>query len=279
MPDDSASPLVVTEPEPGITVLRLNRPERLNALSPELVAGISATLAALSTDQSVRAIVLTGTGRGFCAGLDLVGASQALQAASAPGSGPAADGGVPGRLRGQEQFSDMVKAIRRARQPVIAAVNGPAAGAGMALALACDVRVASESAAFHVASVKLGLSAGECGISWHLPRQVGTARGFEILLTGRPVRSAEAAEIGLVSRVVPDGEALDAALEAARAIAANSPFAVWQTKQLMWANLELGFDAAIELENRTQILAVHTKDHAAAVAAFNEKRSPTFTGE
>jgi enoyl-CoA hydratase len=270
MPEEVGPPLLVEHPEPGIVVVRLNRPGRLNALSHELVDAITATVAELGADPANRALILTGAGRGFCAGLDLVGQQQAHE----NGTSSVAD-----KLRGQERFTAMVKAIRASRAPVIAAVNGPAAGAGMALTLACDVRVAAESAVFHVAAVKIGLSAGECGISWHLPRLVGTARGFEILLTGRPVQATEAGAIGLVSRVVPDGQAVEAALETARAIAANSPFSVWQTKQIMWTNLELGFAAAVELENRTQIAAVQTRDHIEAVKAFTEKRPPLFTGE
>ena len=145
-------------------------------------------------------------------------------------------------------------------------------------ALAADIRIAATSARFHVASVKIGLSGGECGISYHLPRHVGSARAFEILLTGRPFDATEADRIGLVTRVVPDAELLDAALELAAAIAENSPFSVWMTKKVMWQNLDATFDAALELENRTQILAVMTADAREAMHAFVEKRPPTFEG-
>jgi enoyl-CoA hydratase len=181
-------------------------------------------------------------------------------------------------MAGQEKFASMIRTIRTLRQPVIAAVNGAAAGAGLGLALACDVRVAAASASFHVAAVKIGLSAGECGISYHLPRHIGTSRAFEHMLTGRPIPAADAERYGLVSRVVPDGEVLGAALDIAREIAANSPFAVWQTKQVMRNNIDADFEGALAVENRAQILAVHTDDAGEAMRAFVEKRAPSFTG-
>ncbi len=214
--------------------------------------------------------MLTGAGRAFCAGLDLAGHVRGAMGRS---RGPAE------RLRGQEAFAAMVRTIRAIPQPVVAAVNGAAAGAGMALALAADVRLAAVSARFHVAAVKIGLSAGECGISYHLPRHVGSSRAFEIMLTGRPVDAAEAERIGLVSRMVDDADLLDSALETAEAVCANSPFAVAMTKKIMWANLDAGFTPAIELENRTQILAAMTADSGEAMRAFVEKRQPVFTGE
>ncbi len=258
--------LLVTHPRQEVAVVTLNRPERLNALTTELVSAITTTLRELAADTTCRVIVITGAGRGFCAGLDL----------SEPGD---TTGGIPKAYAGQETFSGMIEAVRAARQPVIAAVNGPVAGAGFGLTLACDVRLASETAKFHVAAVKIGLSSGECGISYHLPRHIGSARAFEIMLTGRPIDAQEADRIGLVSRVVAEGEVLNAALETADAICANSPFAVWMTKKVMWENLDASFDQAIALENRTQILAIGTRDAKEAMRAFVEKRQPTFTGE
>jgi enoyl-CoA hydratase len=260
--------LVLTHPRPGIALITLNRPDHLNALTRDLVLEITAALRECSADRTLRSIIITGAGRGFCAGLDLtaVGGVEGRK-------------GVPGAYEGQEEFANMMRAVRDARQPVIAAVNGPVAGAGFGLALACDMRIASERAKFHVAAVKIGLSAGECGISYHLPRHVGTARAFEIMLTGRPFDAAEADRIGLVTRVVADGEVVDAALELAEAIAANSPFAVWMTKKVMWENLDLPFEKAVELENRTQILAIGTNDAKEAMRAFVEKRPPEFHGD
>ena len=257
-------------PTPGVTLLTLNRPERLNAMSHELVADLHSALDSVAADPECRVVVLTGAGRGFCAGLDLKGAG------AAPGSeglGPAQAG-----LTGQQHIARLVPKMRALRQPVIAAVNGPAAGGGLALALASDVRIAAESARFNVAFVRIGLSGCDIGVSWLLPRLIGASRAFEMLLTGRIIDSAEADRIGLVLKVVPDGSVVEAALETAALIAANSPFGVWMTKEVMWSNLEIGsLHAGIDLENRTQILTTFTSDMREAMTAFLEKRQPSFT--
>jgi enoyl-CoA hydratase len=267
-------PILLDWPRPQIARIRLNRPDRLNALIPEMVTGLTDLLRSLDTgeqhgDQHCRVIVLTGSGRGFCAGVDLEGASQRNKAGLS----------IPDRLDRQEKFAGMIEAIRSVRAPVIAAVNGPAAGAGLALALAADIRIAAPRAAFHVAAVKIGLSAGECGISYFLPRLIGASRAFELMLTGRPVDAAEADRIGLVSRVVPADELDEAAVTLAESITANAPFSIWMTKQVMSANLDAdSLGDALALENRTQILAVYTEDCAEAMAAFVAKRSPVFQG-
>jgi enoyl-CoA hydratase len=172
-----------------------------------------------------------------------------------------------------------VTQLRGLSKPVIAAVNGPATGGGLALALACDVRVAADGARFNVAFIRVGLSGCDIGTSYLLPRLVGASRAFELMLTGRMVDASEADHIGLVSRVVPDGEVVDTALETAELIRANSPFGVWMTKEVMWSNLEAGsLQGAIDLENRTQLLSSHTGDMREALAAFLEKRPPNFSG-
>jgi len=263
-------PILLDWPRPQIARIRLNRPDRLNALIPEMVTGLADLLRSLDGGERVcRAIVLTGSGRGFCAGLDLEAAVRRNQARPS----------IPERLDRQEKFADMVETIRSVRAPVIAAVNGPAAGAGMALSLAADIRIAAPQATFHVAAVRIGLSAGECGISYFLPRLVGASRAFEIMLTGRPVDAGEADRIGLVSRVVAAGELDEEAVAVAEGIAANAPFSVWMTKRVMSANLDAdSLGDALALENRTQILAVTTEDCAEAMAAFVAKRSPVFQG-
>ncbi len=160
---------------------------------------------------------------------------------------------------------------------MIAAVNGAAAGGGLALALASDVRIAAASARFNVAFVRIGLSGCDIGVSWLLPRLVGASRAFELLLTGRLIDAAEADHIGLVTRVVPDEDLLESALETARAICGNSPMGVRMTKEVMWSQLEIGsLQAGIDLENRTQILTSYTEDHDEASAAFRERRAPAF---
>ena len=167
--------------------------------------------------------------------------------------------------------------LRSLPQPVVAAVNGPAAGGGLALSLACDVRIAAASARFNVAFVRLGISGCDIGVSWLLPRLVGASRAWELMLTGRIIDADEADRIGLVLRVVPDGELMEHALGTARLIVANSPWGVRMTKEVMWSQLEVGsLQAGIDLENRTQVLSSHTGDMREAVAAFMEKRPPRF---
>ncbi len=255
----------------GIRILTLDRPDRLNAMSPELIDQLHERIDELRADGTARVVVLTGAGRGFCSGLDLRDASPTGLAA---GEGR---GRVQRGMDVQQRIATLVPALRSLRIPVIAAVNGAAAGGGLALALAADVRIAATSAKFNVAFVKLGLSGCDIGVSWLLPRWIGASRAFELMLTGRMVFADEAERIGLVSRVVPDDDLLDAALESARLICANSPTGVWMTKEVMWAQLEVAsLQAGIDLENRTQILTSFTEDMHEAVGAFLERRPPEF---
>ena len=209
-------------------------------------------------------LILTGVGRGFCAGFDL---TLAAEAPLTKELGEAAAWTVR-----QESFAAIVTKLRALRAPVIAAVNGPANGAGLGIALACEIRLASADAAFNAAFVKVGMSSCDIGVSWLLPRCIGMSRAFEIMLTGRMVGADEAERIGLVSAVVPAAQLLPRALELARSIAANSAFGVWMTKRGTWANLEAAsLQAALELENRTQILARTTGDLARAAAALTNR--------
>lgn len=254
----------------GIAVLRLNRPQRLNAMSRAGMRHLGALVQDIGGDPSIGVVILTGAGRGFCAGLDITGGDFDPQA-NAPDIADCFDL--------QETFAGTILSLRRLGKPVIVAVNGAAVGAGFALTLAADIRIAAPQASFHVGAVKIGLSAGECGISYHLPRLIGASRAFELMLTGRPVTAAEAARIGLVSAVADDGALMDAARAMAAGILENSPYAIRHTKQVMWSNLDApSLEAAIELENRTQVLALTSADFAEALAAFREKRRPAFTG-
>jgi len=262
--------VLIEHVRPGIVVLTLNRPQRLNAMNYDLVRGLYDALDELETDRSCRVIVLTGAGRGFCAGLDL------SEGASPPPSLPPL-GRAQAGMTVQKMIAGLVPKMRSVPQPVIAAVNGAASGGGLALALASDVRVASESARFNVAFIRVGLSGCDIGVSWMLPRLIGASRAFELLLTGRLIDATEADRIGLVTRVVPDGNVLDSALETAELIVGNSPFGVRMTKEVMWSQLEIGsLQAGIDLENRTQVLSSFTGDLAEAMTAFVEKRPPTF---
>lgn len=255
--------------EDCITVVTLDRPKSLNAMNSELVTELHDVLDGIRRDRECRVVILTGEGRGFCSGLDLRGFGVP------PDVGDV--GPVPAGMTTQQHIAALVPKLRSLRQPVIAAVNGPAAGGGLALALASDVRIAAESAKFNVAFIRIGVSGCDIGVSWLLPRLIGASRAFELMLTGRIIDAAEADRIGLVLKVVPDGTVLDAALETARLIARNTPIAVWFTKEVMWSNLEIpSLQAGIDIENRNQILAAQTSDQREALTAFLEKRDPKY---
>jgi len=259
----------ISELRDQVALLTLLRPAQRNAMNAALIAGLHEAFAALQSDRSVRVVVLTGAGQGFCAGLDL---KEGASPAEVEGLGRAQAGLVV-----QQSIARLVPTMRGLRQPIIAAVNGAASGGGLALALASDIRIAARSARFNVAFVRVGLSACDIGVSWLLPRLLGASRAYELMLTGRFVPSDEAERIGLVTRVVDDGDLLDAALETAALIVANSPFGVHMTKEVMWSQLEVGsMQAGIDLENRTQLLASTTGDMVEAMQAFLEKRPPRF---
>jgi enoyl-CoA hydratase len=262
--------IVLDRPTDGIVVITLNRPKTLNSMTLELVRELHETCDELARDDSCRVVILTGAGRGFCSGHELSDFGE-----DGNGSGPLAP---QTGLKVQEAFAGLTQRVNSLPQAVIAAVNGPAAGGGLALALAADTRVCSESARFNAAFIRLGISGCDVGVSYLLPKIVGPTVAFEMMLTGRLVDAAEALRTGLVLDVVPDGKVVDAALEVADRILANAPFAVRMTKQVMWANLDApDLHTAIQLENRTQMLCVLTKDHLEAVAAFVERRPARFT--
>jgi enoyl-CoA hydratase len=256
----------------GITQVTLNRPERLNAMNYALISGLHDALDRLADDRTCRVIILTGAGRGYCAGLDL---SEGASPPDARGLGRAQAG-----MRVQKMIAGLVPKMRSMPQPIISAVNGAAAGGGLALALASDVRIADTTARFNVAFVRIGLSGCDIGVSWLLPRLIGASRAFELLLTGRLIDAQEADRIGLVTRVVDAGNAVASARETAELIVANSPFGVRMTKEVMWSQLEIGsLQAGIDLENRTQVLSSTTGDLVEAMQAFIEKRPAVFKDE
>jgi enoyl-CoA hydratase len=252
----------------GTAIVTLSRPARLNALTWELIDELHELLGRIGRDPAIRVVVLTGAGRGFCAGLDIqsddpFGQLDEIEAVYAR----------------QERVASLALALRALPQPVIAAVNGPASGGGLALALAADVRVAAQEAIFNVAFVRIGLSACDIGVSHLLPRIVGLGLASELMLTGARVDAARAERIGLVNRVVAGDELLGASLELAGEISRNSPFGVRMTKQVLQRNVDAGsLEAAIELENRTQVVATRTANAAEALSAFLERRTPSFGG-
>jgi enoyl-CoA hydratase len=256
----------------GITKITLNRPARLNAMNYDLISGLYEAFDLLADDPACRVIVLTGAGRGYCAGLDLAEGASPPRARSM--------GRAQAGMTVQKMIAGLVPKMRALPQPIISAVNGAASGGGLALALASDVRIAATSARFNVAFIRVGLSGCDIGVSWMLPRLIGASRAFELLLTGRLIDAAEADRIGLVTRVVPDDDVVASALETAELIVDNSPFGVRMTKEVMWSQLEIGsLQAGIDLENRTQVLSSFTGDLTEAMAAFAEKRPARFTDE
>jgi enoyl-CoA hydratase len=247
--------LTVQRPHAGVAVLQLNRPKRLNAIDDVMVGELKETLAGLAADTSVNAVVLTGAGRGFCSGIDMRDFGPDIPEATAP----AID-----RLRFQERMAALPQAIRDIPQPVIAAVNGPCVGAGLALCLAADIRICSTTATFGNAAILLGLSGAEMGMSYFLPRIVGVSVAADWMLTGRIVSAEEADRRGLVSELVEPALLSERALEIATGIAELAPLGVQLTKRAIQVNTDAaGLGSALELENRNQVLS-HATEEAAA---------------
>jgi enoyl-CoA hydratase len=261
--------LLVDEPAPHVRQLTLNRPEQLNAMTAELCEALHVQLRAIAVERSCRAVILTGGGRGFCAGVDLRGY----------GAAPGNDGSDEprDRLANQEHMSRLVLGLRALPQPVIAAVNGPAAGLGLALTLGCDIRYAASEAVFRAAFINIGVSNCDMAVSWLLPRLIGASRSHELMLTGRRFDADEALRIGLVAEVVDQARLLERSVEAAEQIAAQSPWGVRLTKQGMWAALEISSEqAAVEYEDRQQIMATFGGAVPEAIDAFLQKRPAEF---
>jgi enoyl-CoA hydratase len=249
------STLILERPSEGVVVVRLNRPELLNAINATMQTELTDALADFTTDRSVRAVVLTGAGRGFCAGIDMRDFGADVPDASAP----ALD-----RMRFQERMAALAQAVRALPQPVIAAVNGPCVGAGFALCLAADIRICSAAASFGNAAILLGLSGAEMGMSYHLPRIVGTSVAADWMLTGRTVSATEADRRGLVSELVEPDRLSERAAELAALIANLAPLGVELTKRALQVNTDAAnLPAALELENRNQVIT-HATDEAAA---------------
>ncbi len=247
----------------GVATVTLDRPDALNALTIPLKEALIAAFTALAADPEVRAIVLTGAGRAFCAGQDL---KERLE----PGAPP-----LDVELR--DRYNPLVRAIREAPQPVIAAVNGVAAGAGASIAFACDLRIAAEGARFVLAFAGIGLIP-DSGATWTLQRLVGASKAAEIALLNEPLSAEEAARIGLVIRVVPAGDLAGEAGAIAARLAAQSPGALARTKRALQAGATSTFEEALELEATLQGEAGAQPDHAEGIAAFIEKRPPRFPG-
>ena len=261
----------IDRPRPGVTRITLNRPERMNAMSFDVMVPLRDAIREVSFDNATRVVVLTGAGDAFCAGADLT------------------DSGVPPHIEGltvptiarraMRVLEEVAHGIREMHQPVIAAIGGPAIGGGFCLAVACDIRIATPRARFRAAGINNGLTSAELGISYLLPRAIGSSRASEILLTGRDVSAEEAERIGLVSRVVPQDALFDASFEMAESIARHSHLGVELTKQLLWASLDAGsLQAHMNHEGHAQLyVRLTTENFEEAVRARKEGRAPVFT--
>jgi enoyl-CoA hydratase len=260
----------VEKPLPHVCLVTLDRPERMNAMAFDVMVPLRETLEAIAIDNDVRVVVLTGEGKGFCSGADLVDA----------GYPPGVDGlALPsiGR-RTMKLLEDVVTTVRQMHQPVIAAVNGAAIGGGFCLAVCADIRIASTEAYFRAAGINNGLTASELGLSYLLPRAIGSSRATEIMLTGRDVRAEEAATIGLVSKVVAPDALLKECYEVATRIAGFSHVGVHLTKQTLRTSLEAtSFGAHMEHEGLAQLyVRMLTKNFEEAIIARKEGRDPEF---
>jgi enoyl-CoA hydratase len=261
--------VVLDKPSAHVTRVTLNKPDRLNSMSFGLVEALYEAIEGVAADNDTWVVVLTGAGRGFCSGLDL----------HDRGMPPNVEGLGFSRLamRSMSYMGGVVPALRALPQPVVAAINGPAIGGGLCLALGADIRFAGESAYFANAGITNGLTGSELGITYLLPRSIGTANASEILLTGRRFEAADALRMGLVSRVVPDDGLVAYAIETAEQMCELSPFGLQMTKQCIWANIEISsLQAAVDFENRNQLLAGYTGNLDEAVAAWREKRKPVY---
>src|SRR5579884_1402654 len=262
MTAEAAPPAVLSEQRDRVLLLTLNRPQVLNAITPAVLDLLTRGLRDAADDSSVRAVVITGAGRAFCSGQDLKAA--------------ASEAGVDVETMLREHYHPLITAMRAIPKPLIAAVNGVAAGAGVSLALAADLRIAAESATFVQAFVRIGLIP-DAGSTYFLPRLVGPARAAELMLLGDSVDSATAERIGLVNRVVPDARVVEEALAVAGRLAA-APKSVELIKQALSASAANDLEAQLAVEERLQGEATRTSDFVEGISAFLEKRPASFGG-
>ena len=261
---DDPTVLVEIDPDARVATVTLNRPDALNSLTVPMKQELLAAFRHVERDASVRAVILTGAGRAFCAGQDL---KERLQPDAAP---------LGVELR--ERYNPIIRAMRSLPKPIIGAINGVAAGAGASLAMACDIRIAADTASFALAFGRVGL-VPDSGATWFLPRLVGATRAAEIALLGDPVSAADAERIGLVGRVVAAAELATEARAVAARLAAGAPRAIALTKRALDTAWGRDLDAALAYEAHLQDMAGRTTDHQEGMAAFLEKRPPSFSGE
>jgi enoyl-CoA hydratase len=265
--------VLVERPRPHVALVTLNRPERMNSMAFDVMVPLREVLGELTYDNDVRAVVLTGAGRGFSSGADhkLAGSVPHVDGLTRPTFA----------LRSMEVLDEVILALRKLHQPVIAAVNGAAIGGGLCLALAADIRVAAAGAYFRAAGINNGLTASELGLSYLLPRAIGSSRAFEIMLTGRDVDAAEAERIGLVSRTVPEDELLETCFGIAERIATFSRPGIELTKRTLWSGMDAAsLEGHMQAEGLGQLyVRLLTANFEEAVAARAEGRPASFTDD
>ena len=271
----------IQEREDGISIITFNRPNRLNAINFQFVEDLQDYLNTLENNLGIRVVILTGEGRAFCSGLDLKDGQVIFKKK------------VPEELQKfeylqnkdkikrvvivQKLISQLMLTLRRIPQPVIAAIKGAAYGGGLSFALAADIRIAGESAKFCNAYINIGLSGADCGSSYWLPRLIGFSRAAEFMYTGRVFNAQEADKIGFVSKVVPDDEILNEALNLAKQILTKSPIGIRFTKDALNMNVDASsLDSATKLENRTQVICINAEDALEGVFATLEKRESKY---
>jgi enoyl-CoA hydratase len=259
------------EQEGPIDWVTLNRPDRLNAISRQMMWELQDYFQRLYTDHDVRVVIMRGAGRAFCAGLDLK---------ESQGGGNSSKRGPAEGMRGQRQVSEIIMRMKRCPQPIISLIHGPASGGGFAFALASDVRIAGTSTRMNVAMARIGLTGCDVGISYFLPRAVGRSTAFELLMTGRFIDADRALRTGLVSDVVPDDELETTGRTLAEDMLFLSPLALRLTKEgaQMAADAD-SLEMAIAIEDRQQILCANGGDFREGVTAFMEKRKPVYTDD
>jgi len=262
--------VLIDKPRPHVTLITLNRPERMNAMAFDVMIPLRQALEEVSHDNDTRVVVLTGAGHGFCSGADL----------EDPGEMPNIDGLTVSRIarRAMELLDDVILALRKMHQPVIGAINGAAIGGGFCLSLATDIRIAADTAYFRAAGINNGLTSSELGLSYLLPRAIGSSRAFDIMLSGRDVDATEADHIGLVSRVVPGDQLLDTCYELAAQIAGYSQVGVESSKRLLWASLDAGsLHGHMDHEGHAQLyVRLTTQNFEEAIIARREGRKPVY---
>jgi enoyl-CoA hydratase len=262
--------VLVDKPRPHVTLITLNRPERMNAMAFDVMIPLREAIERVSLDNDTRVIVLTGAGHGFCSGADLEDSGYVpnIEGLTRPSIA----------RRALELLDDVIMALRKAHQPVIGAINGAAIGGGFCLSVATDIRIASDTAYFRAAGINNGLTSSELGLSYLLQRAIGSSRAFEIMLSGRDVDAGEASQIGLVSRAVPAADLLDACYELAGRITGFSQVGVELSKRMLWSSLDASsLSAHMDHEGHAQLFVrMTTENFEEAIRARRDKRPPIY---